>query len=253
MKTCVISLTSATARRANIVAQFTNHQVSFDFFDAVTPSDVLQHIKRVDIPEFVLNCGRPPLETELACYASHLALWRECASGDVPYVIIEDDAQLGESFRDGYQVVRHTISSLGFLRLSIPNTTSNSADHEPELVFCSKVPLLSLAYALTPKAAQRLVEASATVEQPVDKFLQQYWRHQELIYAISPPVVSLSEHADVSDIGVRRRPIPSLGLRLRRVFRRSTNSIVRKTYSLAAKRRAARSLARAEQALRHCL
>ena len=82
---------------------------SFEFCDPIAARDASRHIHHYDEREFLLNCGQPATEGEISCYASHLALWQQCAQGDDPYLILEDDAALDESFPAGLLVVASQI------------------------------------------------------------------------------------------------------------------------------------------------
>ena len=87
MKIKVISLEGAEKRRRNIKKQFGRLDTPFDFFDAVTPERSATHIHGYDEHEFMANCGRAATDAEIACYASHLALWRQCAEENESFLI----------------------------------------------------------------------------------------------------------------------------------------------------------------------
>jgi len=234
MKIKVISLTSSTARRRSIRRQFERLETPFEFFDAVTPGDALKYVHRYDEDEFFLNSGRPATETEIACYASHLALWRQCADERHPYLILEDDAKLGDSFLTGLFVAASQIYRLGFIRVSLPNIgTALAIDRLGpfDIQYCRRVPLLALGYAVSPQAAGRLADAAATVEEPVDKFMQRFWRHGQPVFAVTPPFVRLAPVADESDIGSRKRPRNDLSTWMKRATRKAQNSILRTAYN----------------------
>lgn len=236
MNIVVISLRGSAKRRASIVRQFAERSLEFAFFDALTPKRAAREVAGYDSYEFFSNCGRLATDTEIACYASHLAVWRRCAAGDRPYLILEDDAALSADFVSGLDVVARHVAEKGFIRVSIPAVGDASGVHREgafDIRLCRRVPLLALGYAVSPSAAQALAAKGGVVEEPVDKFLQRFWRHRQRVYALHPPIVGLGECAAVSDIGPRRRGRYTVSSWLRRVLRKSGNSISRTFANLA--------------------
>ena len=116
----VISLRDSSLRRANIATQFAAADVQYEFFDAMTPRHAPAHVDGYNESEFLLNCGRGATDAEIACYASHLELWRRCATGNRPYLILEDDARLTRSFCDGLKVLDHWVVEFGLVRAALP-------------------------------------------------------------------------------------------------------------------------------------
>ena len=88
----VISLLQADERRQHIVNEFGRHQVTFEFFDAITPAQNEAVAKKlgINIGNTVLGPG------EAACLLSHLTLWQQAVTQNLPYItIFEDDVFLG--------------------------------------------------------------------------------------------------------------------------------------------------------------
>lgn len=236
MKIKVISLSSSTARRFSIERQLRNVGAPFEFADAITADEALRHVHHYDEKEFRLNCGRSATATEIACYASHLALWRQCAGGQHPYLILEDDAALDASFIDGLMVVASEIAKRGLVRVSVPDVgdSPSTADSRPfRIHYCRRVPLLALGYAISPQAAGRLAAAGRIVEEPVDKYMQRFWRHGQPVYAMCPPIVRHAAVAAKSDIGERNRPPYGPVTWARRSARKAQNAIARLRFNVA--------------------
>jgi len=236
MKIKVISLASSVDRRISIQHQFDRLGVPFDFFETITPETAHNYIHHYDEKEFFLNSGRNATETEIACYASHLALWKQCAEEGCPFLILGDDARLDENFLDGLPLVASRIEELGFIRVSLPATPTELDIDRRELFriqYCRRVPLLALGYALSPETAAKLADAAAIVEEPVDKFMQRFWRHGQPVFAVMPPFVHPSPHAHQSSIGVRVRRKYGFSKWILRALRKAQNSISRTTYNLS--------------------
>ena len=90
----VISLKGAGKRREHITNEFSNKNVNFEFFDALTP-DLAQPLAKkmnLNVQEDSLSQG------ELACFMSHVSIWQKMLDDKIPYLsIFEDDVYLGEN------------------------------------------------------------------------------------------------------------------------------------------------------------
>ncbi|HFC7418590.1 glycosyltransferase family 25 protein [Neisseria meningitidis] len=95
MQNHVISLASAAERRAHIADTFGRHDIPFQFFDALMPSEALEQAMAELVPGL---SAHPYLSgVEKACFMSHVVLWKQALDEGVPYVaVFEDDVLLGE-------------------------------------------------------------------------------------------------------------------------------------------------------------
>lgn len=97
MKKIVISLSTAVERRKHISSEFAQKNVDFDFFDALTPEPaaIFSQELGLKIDERILTKG------ELACFMSHVFLWKRMVDDQIPYMaIFEDDIYLGDYVND---------------------------------------------------------------------------------------------------------------------------------------------------------
>lgn len=235
MKIRVISLRTSKSRRENVDRQFKVVNLPFEFFDAITGHEALQHVHHYDDSEFIRNSGRSATANEIGCYASHLALWRRCAAGDEPFLILEDDARLCDGFRQGLSIVADRINRLGLIRVSVPLARSFFGTERAgnfHIRYCRRVPLLAVGYSISPAAAARLMSAGTIVREPVDKFMQRFWLHHQPVHALQPQIIRPDDIAEVSDIGDRPRVGYGLAVWARRLLRKSENSIRRDWYVL---------------------
>ncbi len=218
MKVFVISLKHAATRRASIAGQLERAGVEFEFFDAIEGADrSSEFFDGIDARRYRLNALRDPLPGEVGCYASHLALWRDCVALRRPAVILEDDARLTDGFAERLELIDRLVREYGFVRLQgidrrrAPLKALRPAAYRVRslegstLSYVSDVPLCMLAYAISPAAASALCNASTTLTAPVDKFLQQTWVHETPVFALEPPLVELSALACETTIGTRPR------------------------------------------------
>jgi glycosyl transferase family 25 len=236
VKIIVISLTSSRERRQRIRRQFRAINTEFEFFDAVDGHGTLAHIHHFDGREFFLNTGRAAVASELACYASHLAAWRQCVDENEAFVVLEDDAKLGLSFADGLRAIEQEIYRRGFIRMaaSIAGATLATETLKSfELRYCRKVPLMAPGYAISPKAARRMADRAEIVEAPIDKFIQQFWRHGQPVYALQPGIVFQHRVGEASDIGDRVRSAGTLATWLARARRKVSNATMRHWFNIS--------------------
>ncbi|HEZ8030101.1 TPA: glycosyltransferase family 25 protein [Neisseria gonorrhoeae] len=95
MQNHVISLASAAERRAHIADTFGRHDIPFQFFDALMPSEELNRV----MAELVPGLAKQHLlsEVEKACFMSHVVLWKQALDEGLPYIaVFEDDVLLGK-------------------------------------------------------------------------------------------------------------------------------------------------------------
>lgn len=87
----VVSVATAQKRREHIQTHFSALQVEFDFFDAITPSEVSSVVSKNSLTFMQDNLTA----TERACFLSHYLLWQKLANSQHEYMIIcEDDVVL---------------------------------------------------------------------------------------------------------------------------------------------------------------
>ncbi len=93
----VISLDCALERRAHIDSEFKKHSVSFSFFDAITPSTIVESAKSLGVE--ITNAG-VLTQGEIACLLSHVSLWEKIVEENIEYMaIFEDDIHFGENIQ----------------------------------------------------------------------------------------------------------------------------------------------------------
>ncbi len=218
----VISLRSATARRERAQSQLQAAGVPFSFFDAVTPPDVSTggEFRSIDEEAFLVNTGRVPVPAEIACYASHRRLWRQCADMGEPIVILEDDFTLRPNFPDALRTALLLVDESGFLRLQTDlraRKTPVAGGAKFTLARFTYPPHGLMGYCISPSVARLFVAASEVVDAPVDVFVKRYWEHHLplfalLPYSIEPSVLSLD--STIPGRIKRRKP---LAIAIRRI------------------------------------
>lgn len=198
MHTFVISLQSATQRRQHIQTCFSEHNIEYQLFDAVEPEQAELEIKHIDQKRCLLNTGRLLSAAERACFASHKRLWRLCVAMNKAIIILEDDVTPTEHFTIGQALLPAWCASYGYVRLSTGKARAQTILEEAapySLAVMTRCPYSTAAYAISPTAAQTLLNACDTVCGPVDVFIKQFWEHGQAIHRIEPDLFTLSEHA----------------------------------------------------------
>lgn len=97
MKNYVISLSSSLDRRKHINSEFSRENINFEFFDAITPINAIDIVKQ-DFPNLDI---KGVSAGELACIASHIAVWKIALNTNLEYIaVFEDDIFLSNTARD---------------------------------------------------------------------------------------------------------------------------------------------------------
>jgi glycosyl transferase family 25 len=229
MRIFVINLVTRTDRRDAVTRKLAGTQ--FDFFCAVAANDVPErHFTSVDNLHWLMETGHGPESTELGCYASHLELWKKCIELQQPIVIMEDDFNLSRHFERALEYAEQRIDACGFIRLeALESRWVEKSGLEPAVLeesggmrlLFQRMPSVRLTcYALSPMCAEALVAASSNASQPVDHYVRRCWAHRQAILAIEPAAITLSDHAQDSSIGGRKKsPLRHLLAPFRALYR----------------------------------
>ncbi len=135
--------------------------------------------------------GAPQTETTMASFASHYCLWERIRDSGQAALVIEDDLGFEEGFLAAFHLAAARIQERRYIRLFALNHKRNVVDVEPleegfRLVCLTYRPLGTQAYLLSPEGAARLVEMAETWFQPVDDYMDNFWVHGVVPYAIQP-------------------------------------------------------------------
>jgi glycosyl transferase family 25 len=220
----VISLRSATDRRAALERQFSTQELDWAFFDAVegVPADTDAVYDRE--LRHRLKDGVDLSRGELGCFFSHRTLWQRCAEAGRPLLILEDDVRIECDLKKVLALALEHNDAYDLLRLhgSIPRKPRliRQLDDQLGLAKFYKDPLDTAAYLVKPETAAVLVRKSRRIFMTVDNFLAAGWIHRQRIRALYPYPVRLSTLHDSSTIGNRINPRPPLGRRIAREIRR---------------------------------
>lgn len=206
MKVFVISLKSSTERRKSIKNKL--ESIRFTFFDAVNLND--------DPDNFIFSLYNPNktkkykgyfLESsEIGCFASHISLWKKCVELNEAILIMEDNIDIDKDFEEKIHLLEELGNKYGILK--IHNTFDRrykvfeNIDLINKVVSNFKGGCGTLAYVITPKAAQKYLDSVQGFFEPVDDFIENEWRTKQTVYTLMPYLVSRANIT--STIGKRK-------------------------------------------------
>ena len=233
----IISLPCSAERRLAASRALGAVGLQFRFFDAIDGlGDGGAHFVGSDAKAFVRHTGREPTAGEHGCYASHLAVWRECVSSATPMIIMEDDFRLLRQFPSAVAVAARHIERLGFLRLQTERAGRKIACGRLDgfrLWRYTKAPQGAMCYAISPRVATALIAQSDVFRMPVDVLIKRFWEHGQPLYGLTPYVAAESVLSWETTIAGRRKRAKSLSERVDRCFSRLSAMWSRHRYNVA--------------------
>lgn len=208
MKTFVINLKRSTDRRARITKVLGDVNVEFEFFDAIEASTPnFKYSERGAPKQTKLRFGYQLLESELACFASHLCLWEKSVELNETILVLEDSCELTPAFLQFYDSFKEIASEFQFIKLCslFPKkfTLSKQLTDSNSIVRYKKRTCGTQCYLLTPQAAQQLIKGATVFLEPVDHYIEKSWRHGISVYSFKPNIVERQNI--VSTIGSSRK------------------------------------------------
>lgn len=196
MNTLIIHL-PGDERRAPNVAQLMSVLPEAQVLDAVRGTDVLARgsfpVARGDLHRpgypFALRAG------EVGCFLSHRAAWARIVAEGWDYaLILEDDAALDPGLWPQVllMLARRDLKD-AYIRLPAkPREQGAGIDREGavRLILPRRIGLQTVAQVVGRDAAGRLLDASKTIDRPVDAFLQMHWITGQPVHAVLPCAVA---------------------------------------------------------------
>lgn len=204
MKICVISLKRSPERRENIKKQLDALGLEFEFFDAVDGRAEPPHplfAKYDYFKRLWLTNGRMPSKGEMGCYASHYLIWQKCVASGESILVIEDDSYVKPVIVDLLPHIEDKVEQYGFLRLEPETTKCNLFMKEESdtysIFFMDNNFGGTRSYAISPQAAQKLLNGSVCWCMPVDNYIGSLYLHDMPSYQMYPTIIpTLEEHPE---------------------------------------------------------
>jgi glycosyl transferase family 25 len=225
----VINLDRAPDRRENVETQFRKQDLAWTFFSAVDGQnhDLSPYRRFLDVNPYLY---RPLLSGEIGCFASHYRLWEECVATQTPLLIFEDDCILDDDIKEVAAALPGLLETHPYIRLAghIPRRGSvlRKLATGRSLARLNRGPHGTVAYAIAPAAAERLIRHADLWNRPVDNYIDTFWLHGVLPIAVQPYPVRPGRFPSMVFAGR-----PTLRYAQRRVHRVS-RSLYRKTQTI---------------------
>ena len=191
MRVFVLTLERMKARQERIAANLTELGVAFDFFKGVDAS-LGEHlsISRYDEAESLRIYAVPLLPGEIGCFASHHLLWQRCVESGEPIVVMEDDVTALPAFPEALAFAAGRIARHRFLRLAALHEDRPFRlleENGPwKVVRFLRGPVGAQCYCLSPEGASALLARAQPWIEPVDAYIDAFWRHGVESKAILP-------------------------------------------------------------------
>ena len=235
MKAFVINLKDSVERRETAARQLSEKGIEHEFFEAWNGEKALKEkLFHWNKRRFLVSTGCPSAQGEIGCYASHMMLWKKCVELQQPILILEDDFQLSDNINTALALADELIETYGYIRFNgeSRHTVDILSKDGYHLKRYKKAPLLALAYALSPAAAQKLLDNFDEYMEPLDYYLKRFWATKQRVYHLSPDPITHNEFSDDTTITARGSDKRPLDIRLLRLWNQIANSTMREIYNL---------------------
>lgn len=185
------------------------------------------------------------LPGEIGCFASHYGLWESCAAGVAPFVVLEDDIEIGDDFAECLRIAGRYIDRFGLIRLSAlsperPKLALIDVEDGRRFVRFLKSPWGTQGYMLSPGAARQLLRHCEHWIDAVDFYLDQYWVHGVETVALLPSCVRQFDNLSSLIQNGRRAPANPVG-KPGRLWLSMRNSLSRTVYNFRRSKEAVRA------------
>lgn len=240
MRVYVINLEKSVDRRLYLSAQLDRLGVDYAIFKAIEPPQAREWFERYDERRYLRNTGRKASPGEIACFASHAALWRKAVETGQPLAVLEDDVEILPTFPSALAEATRLIKTYGFLRLA-DNGPSRRVRMTPmekagqfSVVWYPRYAFGSMGYAISPEAAAAFLAHSTVVAGPPDLFIKKFWEHGRPLYGLLPAPIGFNDNFGTAPvIGTRAKAKPRASVRVGRLMTKLTGFIARARFNAA--------------------
>ena len=195
-KVFLINLDKSTERREKCEAELNKYGIPFERVAGVYGNDVPdEEVERVyDSRQNQRRYKKVLGRGEIGCYLSHIKCWQKIVDDGLDYaVILEDDFKLNDAFKD-FEGLFEQLQDWDYVRLAFSSRNVPICQREPitsvyDLVYYKKVPINTLAQAVSLQGAKKLLENSKCFFRPVDVDMKHYWEKGINVLGIDPPLI----------------------------------------------------------------
>jgi GR25 family glycosyltransferase involved in LPS biosynthesis len=189
----IIHLERAHERRAHIEKMIPLIKMETKIIDAVDVYKLSQSDLKLYNPGMVAPSYHSELKaSEIACFLSHRKSWQHIVENKLDAaLVLEDDAEISEQlFRNSLSLALENITEGDFIRFPIKKREEPkrviSKNYGATLFEPVEIKLGMVAQLITRDAAQALIEATESMDRPVDCFLQMRWLHNVRVLTAWP-------------------------------------------------------------------
>jgi glycosyl transferase family 25 len=182
-----------------------------------------------DFPGFDRCMGKPPNPNEVGCYLSHVAALRAAAESESDIsLILEDDAELSEDFREVLEdLIAHRadwdVVTLAGLHRAMPRPNVQLRNGRQLVTFLAPQ-RSAAAYLLTRDAARKYLTRILPMRVPFDQEFDKGWRYGLRFRGVVPLPVAVDRRNSTIGHGRNKKPwyrrgtvlLYRIGLELRR-------------------------------------
>ena len=172
--------------------------------------------------------------SEVGCYLSHYRIIKKAYQSGIPEVcILEDDVLIEKDFKRILQEIEGLPDEVEFMRLmglkQHKRKLISLLDHTHWLTRPIKGLCGTQGYVINRIGMQKVIEAGASISEPIDKFFDHFWNIPLKSYSIEPHLIWERPRTSSSITKSFKKPsVKSINIRHRRI--KLTNSTLRRIY-----------------------
>lgn len=198
VRSIVVSLPSATERRALIEKEFSRLLLPFSFYDAIEGADLTeeQMIALMDTDAMRRNAWRYPYRGSIANWSTQMGALRQFAySDDTVMAVFEDDVRLDNGVKQVLGALSDGMHGFDIIKLSW-NKRNRKFHKLMDITASHSIGIIndydygSEAYVISRSAARHLVESFPKMQWQMDHVITRYWESGLTVGILSPPVAT---------------------------------------------------------------
>jgi glycosyl transferase family 25 len=209
LNTLVISMHHSQARRSRAQAELAKTALAWHFLDAVDGRQLPFPIPQYPAQKVKRLLGFELMPGEIGAFLSHRLAWHECVNRQQTTLIFEDDFILLADFEQTLEYLMHDFQRWNLMRLqalkSVPHQVITQSP-SVAIVHNNEDALGCTAYLVKPDAAQRLLDYSEHIFEPIDHYIEHRQLHGLEFLAVIPYPTDISQTPTTVD-RPERRPI----------------------------------------------
>ena len=218
----VISLERSLGRREEVKRQLAKLSLQWKFISAVDGYALSQMPPAYQSIRVKLLQGYELTPGEIGCFLSHIQAWNLCVKNNVITFVFEDDFIITQNLEPVIEDLIGIADQWNLVRLSGIYETKHQVLSHRKLYDLAKnlgEPCGTAAYIIQPAAAKELLENAKFIYEPVDHFMEHYFKHGLTFLAAKPYPVQLSHSKSTITDRPGRKPVKGFRKMIRSLCR----------------------------------